>query len=283
MSCLVTGGSGFIGSQLIQLLKVEGHQVLNYDLASGSDVTDKQTLKRVVTKFAPKAIFHMAGILGTPETFSLDQEHVIAVNVLGTVNMLDVAKKHDAKFLYPGVLRIWHNPYAITKGCGEDYVMMYHKHYGVKTVTLTLANVYGPGQRTEPYKKVVPTLVTAALKGKPLPVSGSGNQTCDLVHVKDVARAFLLAAESEKATGKRVEIGTGIEMTVNALAEKIIELTGSKCKIEHRPWRLGEDPETRVRIDTSKGEELLGFRPQIPFEEGLPETINYYRRVLNER
>lgn len=260
-------------------MKKGNHKFLVLDIEQGQDITTEENLAKWIGGFEPDIIFHMAGILGTPETFILPQERVVAVNILGTINLLDIAKLFHAKFIYPAVLRIWHNPYSLTKACGEDYVTMYHKHYKLETVALTLANVYGPGQRTTPYKKIIPTFIMAALHDDPLPVSGSGNQTVDMIYVDDVAKAFILAAESPKAIGKQMPIGTGRELTVNEVAEMVIQLTGSKSKIQHTPWRIGEDPESRITIDTSKAEKLLRFKAKIPLEEGLLPTIRYYKKI----
>lgn len=281
LNVLVTGGKGFIGNRIIELMGKENNNFLILDLENGQDITDKKNLGKWIGDFQPQIIFHMAAILGTPETFHLPQEKVLAVNVLGTINMLEVARTYHARFIYPALLRIWYNPYCITKGCGEDYVKMYHKHYDVETVTLTLSNVYGPKQRTSPYEKIVPTFTMAALQGKPLLVSGTGNQTVDMIYIDDVAKAFILAAESSEAVGQQIEIGTGIEYMVNEVAEMILELTGSKSEIHHIPWRLGEDPESRIIIHTSKAEKLLAFKAEVALEEGLPPTIQYYRKLAH--
>lgn len=257
------------------------NRFLVLDIEDGQDITDKEKLLRWIGDFKPHIIFHLASILGTTETFDLSPERVLAVNVFGTINMLEIARKYDARFIYSGLQRIWHNPYCISKGCGEDYVIMYHKHYGLETVILILADVYGPGQRTKPYKKIIPTFAIAALQGKPLTVFGTGSQTVDLTYIDDAANALILATESSKAVGQRIEIGTGIETTVNRVAKMIICLTCSKSEIQHGPWRRGEDPETHMKMDVFKAKQLLGFKADVPLDNGLPKTIEYYQKLIS--
>lgn len=270
MKCICTGGSGFLGSRLIKKLEGEGHEVVNFDLDQGWDVRYELSYHEPCD-----VIFHLAGILGTPETFYLPQEEVIRTNILGTINTLNLARRLNSKFVYAGMLRLWHNPYSITKGCAQDYVTMYDKHYHLDTVILTLTNVYGPGQKTEPYKKIVPTFIMNALQGKPLKVYG--RQTVDLIHVDDVAEAFLLAAKI--TSDSPLQIGSGREIKVESVAEKIIELTNSNSPIHYLPTRIGEDPLTRITID-SRPALMLGFSCQVSLEDGLRETIEYYRGLL---
>lgn len=269
-NCVITGGTGFIGSHLSRMLKKD-YNIINYDIINGLDIRKPKPVP------STDVIFHLAGILGTPETFTMPQAEIIETNVIGTINMLDIAYDMKAKFLYAGMLRIWHNPYSITKGCAEDYVTMYNKHYELRTTILKLTNVYGPGQRTAPYKKIVPTFVTSALKDEPLYVYG--NQTVDLMHVDDAARAFKIMGESRETDGKILEVGSGIETRVIDLAKMIVKMIGSNSEIVKLPHRLGEDPDSRIKIDTTTAWKIAKFRAEIPLKEGLEETIRYYERT----
>lgn len=278
---LITGSSGFIGTNIIK--KLGTNLVIEFDLEDNMDVRNKDQIFGACIGKEVEVIHHLAAILGTPETFDYPIQQVIGVNIIGTINILKLAKWCNAKVVYPGMLRIWHNPYSITKGCGQDFVQMYHKHYGVPTTILTLTNAYGPGQRTEPYKKIIPTFVMAALRNEPLPVAGSGGQTVDLIHVEDVAKAFILAGDSWESNGKEIEIGTGVEMKVYDVAQKVIDMCGSESTIKLIPLRRGEDKFARIKVDTGDAWRYLGFEPEIEFEEGMVETIKYYEEINNDR
>lgn len=277
---LITGSSGFIGTNITKQLE---RDTMMYDIENGMDVRNFEQLVGTCKGFDIDVIHHLAAILGTPETFDYPIQRVIGVNIIGTLNILELAKYHGAKVIYPGMLRIWHNPYAITKGCGQDFVDMYYKHYGVETTILTLTNAYGPGQKTEPYKKIIPTFIMAALRDEPIPVSGSGYQTADLVHVEDVARAFLLAGESELSNGCTIEIGSGNEIRVLDIAFMVRDMCGSESDIVHMPLRIGEDANARIDIDLTDAWNYLAYKPEIELKEGLRKTIKYYEGVIREQ
>lgn len=126
----------------------------------------------------------------------------------------------------------------------------------------------------------MPTFIVRALKNEPLEIYGDGTQGTDHIYVEDAVEATIRLFESGLIPEKAVEIGSGIEITVNEIAEKIIELTGSASKIIHIPMRRGETPHTRMRADISYLRDVVGFEPKYSFEEGLKKTTEYYKTLI---
>lgn len=292
---LVTGGSGFIGRFLVRELVKEGKKVIVLDKRIDTELQRELPKVRFyegdITKGIPweklldevDTVYHLAGLLGTSELFPRIIE-AETVNVLGTLTLLENMRKYDVnKIVFTSKPNIWkHNVYTITKENCERYLRMYHEIYDIKTVILCPYNVYGPEEKIEEYRKAVPYFIISALQNKPLEVYGNGEQTMDLIHVRDAVRAFLLAGENEKAVGKTIEIGSATETSVNHLAEMIIKLSNSKSKIVHIPMRKGEVENTRLCASISDMRVLLDFIPKIELEEGLEDTIKHYRETLKK-
>lgn len=273
---LVTGGKGFIGSPLVEQLKNKGYQVVVFDLPE-NDVTNLEQVKKAMV--GKDTVFHLAGLLGTHELV-VNSINAVKINIIGTLNILEAAKEVGAKVAFMSKPNCWLNTYTITKIAAESLCEMYMKEFGVKTLILKPFNVYGEGQPMVDYRKAVPFMITEALSGKPLTIYSDGEQTVDLVYVGDVAKAVILTAEKEEAVGKIIEIGSGVEMTVNDMAKLIIKLTGGKSTINHIPMRRGETVHTHIKADVTAMKEILGYLPETTLEDGMEKTIEFYRKKL---
>jgi UDP-glucose 4-epimerase len=285
MKILVTGGSGFIGSHLVEALLQEGCDPIIFDEASPHFTPAVPFIRGSVTNRAlvrtaadgVDAIFHLAAVLGTHET--IERAHATAeVNVLGTLNILDAARELDASVLYVTKPNYWSNPYTVTKVAGEGFASMYRDEFNLNVRVVRCYNVYGPRQRTDIYQKAIPTFVTRALRGEPLPVYGDGTQGTDHIFVSDAVAAMIAVFGSRTTCREVVDIGSGREITVNQIVESVLRFTRSASSIEYIPMRRGEQPQTGIQANTDRLRDL-GFVPQVEFEEGLRRTIDFYRSL----
>ncbi|MFB3918257.1 MAG: NAD-dependent epimerase/dehydratase family protein [Terriglobales bacterium] len=234
-------------------------------------------------------VYQYAALMGTSARYK-QEARTVEVNILGMIHALDAALENKVKyFIYPPrpMLAQWLTPYIISKTCATQFVQLYHQYYGLPTVGLLIANCYGPRERAvlEAHsfkpgegRKMMATFIEAALKNEPLPVMGDGEQSSDFVFVDDVVEACMLAPRQE-GVGKIFEIGTGINTSVKAVAETIIELTGSKSKIEFRPLRTGE-VKIHTKSDWAEAKKCLGWEPKTKLREGLIKTIPWYAEQL---
>ncbi len=284
---LITGGSGFIGRHLTQLLQEKRYSVFWLDKSV------KHTLPRVkvfqgdirnetIVNKAMKGmdyVYHLAGLLGTEELL-FNTIEAAEVNIIGSLTIMEAAVKNNTKLLLVSKPNPWLNTYSITKETSEKFCLMYQKEFGLKAVIVKWFSVYGPGQKHYGVQKAVPTFIVRALKGESLPVFDRGRQTADFIYTSDAVRATIQVAESKKAEGKIVEIGTGKETRIIDLAKMILRMTGSTSKIEYLPMRKGEDRGARVVADIKLLNKLTNFTPKVGLEEGMAQTIAYYKDLL---
>ena len=287
---LVTGGSGFIGRFLCKELLTNGYEVIVFDphreksefldvRKVEGDILDASLLRNAAQGI--DIIFHLAGVLGTDYLCGRVAE-AIRVNILGMVNVLEVARDLRAKVINTGVVADWDSPYMITKKAAMRLGRMYRREYGVDVVTLEITHVYGPGQALDPYHKAIPTFIVRALTETPLPVYGKGIKHMDCVYVTDIARAMRVAAET-RGLDSVLTVTSNDPIRVVDLAKNIIKLTRSRSQIEFLPMRPGEPDDTREeKFAPVKATLLPGWRPQVPFTEGLAKTIDWYRKLLTE-
>ncbi|MEK7516453.1 MAG: SDR family oxidoreductase [Patescibacteria group bacterium] len=292
---LVTGGAGFIGSNLTDALLDRGVHVRVLDnLATGKrefvnpraefhelDIRNLEAIKPVFA--GVDTVFHLAALPRIQ--FSIDYPVVSnETNVTGTVNVLLAAR--DARVrrviysssssaygnqetlpLHEGLCPKPLSPYALQKFIGEEYCRIFSGIFSLQTVSLRYFNVYGPRQSAEgAYATVIPIFLGKKSAGEPLPITSDGEQTRDFTHVSDVARANMLAAESEGVgAGEVINIGGGKEYSVNAIAKMI---GGETVSIPARPGEV-----RCTCADTRRAKELLGWEPQVPLEQGLRELM----------
>lgn len=275
---VVTGGEGFIGAHLCENLRQEGFEVEPFDIKSGKDIRDTDALRRSFT--GATYVFHTAALPRVQ--YSIEHpEETNDVNVNGTLSVLLAAR--DA-----GVKKVVHSasssaygnstvmplkeslpahpisPYGLQKYIGELYCRLFSDVYQLPTVSLRYFNVYGPGADPNgAYALVVAKFIKQRMEGKSMTVTGDGTQTRDYTHVRDVVRANVLAAKSERVgKGEVLNIGAGHNTSVNQVAA----LIGGP--VEHIAPRL-EPHDTRA--DNTLAKKLLGWEPQVHLEEGIAE------------
>ncbi len=308
MISVVTGGAGFIGSNLVNKLLTLGHTVIAVDNLITGRVENLAEAKR-----NPQFSFIQADVIkGLPEISDVTQvwhlaspasvidyqnnaEETALVNSVGTRNALMFAKAHNAKFLFTSTSEVYGDPkehpqketywghvnpngvrscYDESKRFGEMMTMLYHTKHGVDTRIARIFNTYGPNMK-EDDGRVVSNFINQALVHKPLTVYGDGLQTRSFCYVSDQVSGLISLMEKEKANGEVVNIGNPEEYTVIELAKKIILLTNSTSEIIYS--KLPSDDPVKRRPDITKAKELLGWEPVISVEEGLKKTIVYYR------
>jgi UDP-glucose 4-epimerase len=282
---LVTGGTGFIGVNTCIELERKGYEpvVLDRHMKRRTrslverilgDTRDRTAVDAAVGSC--EGVIHLAGQLGTQET--VRHPHTAAeTNVLGSLNVLAAAHAYSVPMVYISVGNWWmNNPYSISKNCAERFALMYRKELDTRVTVVRALNAYGPGQKEQPVRKIIPTFIRACLNNEPISVYGSGAQIMDMVHVTDVAK--ILVAALERQPDKIVEAGTGRRTSVNDIAEMVIREVG-QGSIDHVPMRPGEDEESVVVADTTTYG-CLGLQPKdlIRLEDGLVETVDYYRQ-----
>lgn len=302
MKILITGGAGFIGSNLAAHLLTKGHQVTALDntatktkhLPKGcafinADITNKEAVMTAAQ--GHDAIVHLAAMVSVPETIE-HPERAEIINVIGSINVLAAAKEAKAKkVVFASSAAVYGlepatptketerprpmSPYAITKLAMEDYAALFASQ-GLSTVCLRFFNIYGPGQDpTSQYSAVIPAFINRAVKGETITIYGAGEQTRDFTYVADVCRAIELALT--KGSGA-INIATGKNVTINQLADEILHIINSKSKIIHAAERPG-DPRTSL-ADISKAKKELGFTASTSLAEGLKQTVEYFKKKV---
>jgi UDP-glucose 4-epimerase len=302
MHIVVTGGAGFIGGHSTAELVRRGHRVTAVDDLShgrrevvprGVDlhVLDVRSpdLSPLFARLRPDAVLHLAAQMDVRRSMA-DPVFDASVNVLGTLNTLQAAAASGARrFVFAssgGAIygeqetfparedhpRRPASAYGASKLCGEAYLDLYTRAFGLSSLAMRYANVYGPGQDPEGEAGVVAIFLGKLLAGAEPVINGDGLQTRDYVHVDDVARANALALESQ-ATGA-LNVGTGRETSVVELAEILRRATGAQRQFRHGPPAAGE--QRRSSIDASAARSALGWSPQVAIEDGLARTAAWF-------
>ena len=310
---LVTGGAGFIASHLCDRLLAEGHRVIAVDDLStgkianlgesrgyGKDFTffnmdiRAEGLVGLFERHRPEVVMHLAAQAAVKRSMD-DPAYDATVNVLGTLNVLECARRVGArKVVYAASGGTLYgetkkfpikesaatagrpvSPYGISKRVVLDYLAFYQRYHGLDWMALALSNVYGPRQDPEGEAGVISIFVSRMLAGEVPTIFGDGNQTRDYVFVDDVVHAFALAAE--RGSGRVVNIGTAVETSVNALFRMLADIVGFGAEPAYGPERQGDV--RRSTLDIGLASSVLGWRPWTHLEDGLGETAAFMRGV----
>ena len=297
---VVTGGAGFVGSHVVDALVVRGDEVAVVDnLAKGKrenvheraslHVHDiREPLDEIFDETRPEAVFHLAAQADLRVAVERPEEDA-DVNVVGTIRVLEAARRHDAQIVFsstggaiygecdgPAPETAPLNPisqYGVSKLCGEEYLRAYNRLHGSIHVALRIGNVYGPRQDPHGEAGVVAIFLGALAEGKQARIFGAGTQTRDYVYVGDVARAILSGVGQE---GGVFNIGTGRETSVLELYDLCRRVAGSDAEAELAPARLGELE--RSVLDPTLAAEQLGFMAMVGLEDGLAATWDWVQK-----
>jgi UDP-glucose 4-epimerase len=295
---VVTGGAGFVGSHVVRALLARGDEVAIVDnLSSGrrENVPEEATLivadirEPLAGTFAeagPDVVIHLAAQIDVRRSVA-EPGFDAAVNVLGTISVLEAAREHDAQVVFSSTGGAIYgecegpapetaerrpiSPYGTSKLAAEEYLAAYNRLYGSGHVALRYGNVYGPRQDPHGEAGVVAIFFNCFLSGTTPKIYGDGRQTRDYVYAGDVARATLAAVGHD---GGVYNVGTARETSVLELYELCREVAGVDVEPEHAPERAGELQ--RSVVDVSLAERDLGWRPETPLADGLRETWAYF-------
>ncbi|MDH7477213.1 MAG: SDR family oxidoreductase [Candidatus Bathyarchaeota archaeon] len=308
MKVLITGGSGFIGSHLVNYLLKSGNDIVVLDnFSSGKieniqehinskrfrlirgDVRNPEDVEKAFENV--EAICHLAAIVNIP--LSIENPLLTEdVNVQGTLKLLEASIKHDIKrFVYVSTCAVYGeakylpideehptnplSPYGASKLAAEHYCKVFHKIYGLQTVCLRFFNVYGPRQTSGPYGGVITTFLESLKIGKPILIYGDGNQTRDFLYVKDAVEACALALTRKNCSGKTFNIGTGTKTSINELAQELIKQANKpNVEVRYVAERKGDIKESYA--DIRKARKELGFKPKFSIQNGLRELIDSF-------
>jgi UDP-N-acetylglucosamine/UDP-N-acetyl-alpha-D-glucosaminouronate 4-epimerase len=305
---LVTGGAGFIGSHLTEELVRRGHRVRVADsLITGkrsnlAHISGVEFLEGDLASldFARQAVdsveyvLHQAAIPSVPRSVK-DPITSNRANVDATLNTLVAARDAGVKRLvfaasssaygdtptlpkHEGMPTNPLSPYALQKVIGEQYLLMFTKLYGLETVSIRYFNVFGPRQDpTSPYSGVISVFATALLENRPPTIFGDGEQTRDFTYVANVVDGVLRACEAPRASGEVINVATAGRISLNRLFEEMRRLIGADVQPAYAEGRAGDVRDSQAEI--SKARDLLGYQPIVSFEDGLRQTVEWYRGV----
>jgi UDP-N-acetylglucosamine/UDP-N-acetylgalactosamine 4-epimerase len=312
MNILVTGGAGFIGSNIIERLLKDGHIVVCLDdLSAGflenieefmenkdftfikGSILDIEMLSELIQEHKITHISHQAAFGSVPKSVEnplLWNE----VNIGGSLNVLWAAKENGVKRVVCAISSsvygdsptlpkvetmpyLCKSPYAITKATCEMYCKNFFELYGLETVALRYFNVYGKKQSpTGLYPAVIPAFVSNALANKDLTIFGTGSVTRDFTYVDDVVEANVLALTTDGVAGEHFNVACGKRISIQELAEKTISIIGSSSKIIHEELRQGDVEHSLANVDKIK--KMMNFSAKVDVGEGLKRTIDWFKK-----
>ena len=306
---LVTGGAGFIGSNLCERLLNEGHDVLcvdNYYSSTKRNIEHLlghprfEVLRHDVTfplYVEVDQIYHLA-CPASPVHYQRDPVQTTKTSVHGSINMLGLAKRTGARILLASTSEVYGDPlvhpqseeywgnvntigprscYDEGKRCAETLFFDYYRQHGLEIKVMRIFNTYGPRMHPED-GRVVSNFIVSALKNVPLTVYGDGSQTRSFCYVDDLVEGMVRLMNSPAEITGPINMGNPGEFTVKELADQVIELIGSSAGIEYLP--LPQDDPIRRQPDITRARELLGWEPTVTLAEGLPRAVEYFRGLV---
>jgi UDP-glucose 4-epimerase len=303
LNILVTGGAGFIGSNVADACISAGHGVVIADnLFMGNmknvnpkakfhkmDIRDKK-IAELVKKEKIDIVIHHAAQISVPDSVK-DPVFDAGINIIGTLNLLEAARENKIKkfifissggTVYGSKVKLpateenpltAESPYGVSKVAGEHYVRFYAAQFGIKYTILRYSNVYGPRQIPHGEAGVVAIFIKMIMEGKTPTVFGGGTCTRDYVYVGDVAQANVMALE--KGDNEAFNIGTGVKTDVNQLYAEIQKVTGFSKPAVSAPYRDGDLPANY--LDASKAAKILGWKPAVSLEQGIKFTYDFFK------
>jgi UDP-glucuronate decarboxylase len=307
---LVTGGAGFIGSHLCERLLAQGHEVLcvdNFYTGARRNVarllgdTNFELMRHDVTfpLFVEVDEIYNLACPASPIHYQYDPVQTTKTSVHGAINMLGLAKRRKAKIFQASTSEVYGDPtvhpqpeeywgnvnpigfrscYDEGKRCAETLFFDYHRQHRLRIKVARIFNTYGP--RMHPNDgRVVSNFIVQALKGEPITLYGEGMQTRSFCYVDDLVEGFLRLMDTPDEVTGPINLGNPGEFTIRALAEKVVELTGSASTIEYRP--LPQDDPQQRQPDITKARSVLDWEPTVQLEEGLRRTIAYFDELLS--
>jgi nucleoside-diphosphate-sugar epimerase len=308
MKTLVTGGAGFIGSNLVKQLLAEGHQVTALDnLSSGyrsnlaslpgvhfieGDIRDETIVAEAIKDC--EVVFHLAASVGNKR--SIDHPLLDAdINVMGTLKVLEAARKAGVRKIVAsssagifGELKTLpikedhpvepDTPYGSSKLCMEKECLAYAKLFEIEAVCLRYFNVYGPNQRFDAYGNVIPIFAFKMLRGESLTIFGDGEQTRDFINVQDVVQANIKASMARGVSGA-FNTGSGERITINRLVELLKDASGIEPVVEHSVPRPGDVRDSLADITAARA--AYNFNPAVKLEDGLAEYMAWAKREVS--
>ena len=313
MRYLVTGGAGFIGSNIVDELIRRGHDVVVFDdLSTGKEANLRSVRNKIDFRAGsitnPEAVqsacrgmdfvVHLAARTSVPKSV-LDPIETNRVNIDGTLNVLVAAR--DAKvrrFVYAASSSAYGetptlpkvetmppapiSPYGITKYVGELYAQVFGRVYGLENASVRYFNVFGPRQDpTSQYSGVLSRFMLAVIQGEPPIVYGDGEQSRDFTYVDNVVDETLRACEASGASGKVFNGGTGARITLNEVLKLLEKIAGKKIQAKYEPARAGDIRDSQA--DISLARKVLSYEPRVFFEEGLKRTWEWYKSAYGEK
>jgi UDP-glucose 4-epimerase len=306
MKIAVTGGAGFIASQIVDAYVERGHEVhIIDDFSTGqeSNLNSKATVHKIdiaegeaaeqIEQIKPDVLSHHAAQMDVRHSVA-DPAFDARVNIIGFINLLEASKNAGVKKVIfassggavYGEQEVFPapeshvtqpaSPYGVSKRTGELYLSYYHQAFGMPFIALRYANVYGPRQSAKGEAGVVAIFLSLLLSGKTPVINGDGRQTRDYVYVGDVVAANVAALESSFIG--QINIGTGIETDVVTIFKHLRDAVGSQVDAQHGPAKTGE--QRRSCLDATRAAEILGWRPQMALPEGLRRTAVFYQETI---
>lgn len=306
---LVTGGAGFLGSHLCDRLLDRGHEILcvdNYFTGRRKNIAHLvsnasfETMRHDITSplhVEVKQIYNLA-CPASPIHYQFDPVQTTKTCVVGSTNMLGLAKRLKVSILQASTSEVYGDPivhpqrenywgnvnpigpracYDEGKRCAETLFFDYRRQYGLDTKVVRIFNTYGPRMRPDD-GRVVSNFILQALRGDPITIFGDGLQTRSFCYVDDLVDAMILTMDQPPEVSGPINLGNPTEFTMLELAERIVRVTGSRSRIVHAPLPT-DDPRQR-RPDIALARERLGWEPKVSLDDGLRETIRYFKSMM---